>query len=35
MRVEFWRTSEAHAALLGTLAALASPGADKLALELG
>src|SRR5258706_12510790 len=35
MRVELWRTSEAHAALLSALAALASPGADQFALELG
>src|SRR5256885_5331173 len=35
MRGELPRPTEANAALLGSLAALARPGADQLALELG
>src|SRR5262249_37524516 len=35
MRGEFARASEAHTTLLCSLAALAGPGADQLALELG
>jgi hypothetical protein len=30
MRVKLWRPTEANAALLGALAALASPGTDQL-----